>query len=111
MREGNRLSVWRKYIITNLEIMGFLVIGFILTENVLRYIYEGFGIRFMGNVWVNWFGLSYLLFFIYTLTCSLFVNNNNDIFRKRIKSIAFWILFIGSVYAINIPFIKGENPF
>ncbi|PAE43442.1 hypothetical protein [Bacillus sp. 7884-1] len=105
------MSVWKAYAITILEILVFLVIGFILTENVLRTIYENFGISFMGNVWVNWFGVSYLLFFLYTIIRGLFINKNNNLLRERITSIVFWVLFIGSVYAILIPFVKGENPF
>ncbi len=105
------MSVWKAYAITILEILVFLVIGFILTENVLRTIYENFGISFMGNVWVNWFGVSYLLFFLYTIIRGLFINKNNNLLRERITSIVFWVLFIGSAYAIFIPFVKGENPF
>lgn len=105
------MSVWKKQVLIYFEIIGYFVIGFILTENVLRYIYEYFNIPFMGNVWVNWFGVSYLLFFICTITCSQFVIKNNGIFRKRIKSITFWIFLVGSVYVVFIPFVKGENPF
>lgn len=105
------MSIWKKQMIIYLEFIGFLVIGFIVTENGLRYIYESFDIPFMGNVWVNWFGVSYFLFFIYTLICSLFIKENANFFRKRMKSIVFWVLLIGSTYAIVIPFVKGENPF
>jgi hypothetical protein len=94
-----------------LKILVFLVIGFILTENVLREIYENFGISFVGNVWVNWFGVSYLLYFLYIIIGVLFINKNNHLFQERIKFISFWVFFIGSVYVVFIPFIKGENPF
>ncbi|MEK5332700.1 hypothetical protein [Lysinibacillus sp. FSL W8-0992] len=89
----------------------FLVIGFTLTDNVLRTIYENFGIIYSGNVWVNWFGVSYLLFFLYTIIRVIFINKNHNLLKKRIASIIFWLLFIGSVYAVFIPFVKGENPF
>ena len=111
LREGTKLSVWKTYAIIMFETLVFLVIGFILTENVLRTIYENFGISFTGNVWVNWFGVSYLLFFLYTIMRGLFINKNNNLLKKRITSIIFWLLFIGSIYAIFIPFVKGENPF
>ncbi|MFJ7662399.1 hypothetical protein ACIQXW_08360 [Lysinibacillus sp. NPDC097162] len=89
----------------------FLVIGFTVTDNVLRTIYENFGIIYSGNVWVNWFGVSYLLFFLYTIIRVIFINKNHNLLKKRIASIIFWLLFIGSVYAVFIPFVKGENPF
>lgn len=47
---GEGLSVWKKQLLIYFEIIGYFVIGFILTENVLRYIYEYFNIPFMGNV-------------------------------------------------------------
>lgn len=95
------------------EILISLVIGFILTVNVnvLKTIYETFDISFTGDVWINWFGVSYLLFFLYTIIRGLIINKNNVLLKKRITSIIFWLLFIGSVYAIFIPFVKGENPF
>ncbi|MFK0524010.1 hypothetical protein ACINKY_17560 [Paenibacillus illinoisensis] len=67
------MSVWKKQVLIYFEIIGYFVIGFILTENVLTYIYEYYDIPFMGNVWVNWFGVSYFCFFICTITCSQFV--------------------------------------
>jgi hypothetical protein len=94
-----------------LKILVFLVIGFILTTNVLSGIYENFGISFTGDVWVNWFGVSYLLYFLYTIIRGLLINKLNQFFKERITSISFWVLFIGSVYVVFIPFIKGENPF
>ncbi len=105
------MSIWKSYILTTFEVVGFLIIGFIVTDTVLRPTLEGYGIRYTGNVWVNWFGVSYLLFFLYTLIRGLFVKRHNTFFRHRIKSIAFWLFLIGSVYIIFIPFIKGENPF
>jgi hypothetical protein len=105
------MSLWKKQLIIYLECIGFLVIGFIVTENVLRYIYENFGIPFMGNVWVNWFGVSYILFFLYTLFCALCIKENANFFRKRFKSFIFWVLLMGSFYVVFIPFVKGENPF
>lgn len=101
------MFVLKKY----LKILLFLVIGFVLTENVLRVVYEYFGILFQGNVWVNWFGVSYLLYFFYTIFHVLFINKNNYLYQERIRFISFWVFFIGSVYVVCIPFIKGENPF
>ncbi|KQY84202.1 hypothetical protein ASD24_10525 [Paenibacillus sp. Root52] len=105
------MSIWKKQMIIYMEFIGFLVIGFIVTENVMRNIYERFNIPFMGNVWVNWFGVSYFLFFLYTLICALCIKKNADFFRKRFKSLIFWAFLIGSLYVIFVPFVKGENPF
>ena len=89
------------------KILIFLVIGFFLTQYGLKRTYESFGISFTGDVWVNWFGVSYLLFFLYTIT----INKNNNSSKNRKSSLFFWLLFIGSIYVIFIPFIKGENQF
>lgn len=94
-----------------LETLVFLVIGFILTDKILKTIYENFGISFTGDVWVNWFGVSYLLFFLYTFIRWLFINKHHNLFKKRKSSIIFWLLFIGAIYAVFIPFVIGENPF
>ncbi|QNK87887.1 hypothetical protein H7992_22455 [Sporosarcina sp. resist] len=105
------MSALKRDAITFFKVLIYLAIGFILTENVLGVIYEDFGISFMGNVWVNWFGLSYLLYFFYTIIRVLFTNENNQLFKKRMKSKVFWVLFIVSAYVVFIPFIKGINPF
>ena len=111
LREGIKLSVLKSYAIIMFKILVFLVIGFILTENVLRTIYENFRISFTGDIWVNWFGVSYLLYFLYTIIRWRFSNKNYNSLKKRRTSIVIWLLFIGSVYAVFIPFVKGENPF
>ncbi len=54
------------YAITFVEIIIFLVVGFLLTDKVLSNIYESSGIPYVGNVGVVWFGLSFLLFCLYT---------------------------------------------
>ncbi|OAB32796.1 hypothetical protein PMSD_17680 [Paenibacillus macquariensis subsp. defensor] len=94
-----------------LESIVFLAIGLLLTVNVASKIYESFGIEFIGNVWVNWFGVSYFLFVLYTVITGLFIMKNTIYFKQRLKSKSFWFLFIGSIYIISIPFVKGENPF
>lgn len=105
------MSVWKTYSFTMFKILIFLVIGFFLTQYGLKRTYESFGISFTGDVWVNWFGVSYLLFFLYTITIGIFINKNNNSSKNLKSSFFFWLLFIGSIYVIFIPFIKGENPF
>jgi len=83
---------------TSFKILIYLIIGFLLTVTLLRAVYENFGIKFIGNVWVNWFGVSYLLYFL-------------NLFKERKTSIIFWILLMISLYVVFIPFVKGENPF
>lgn len=99
------------YIATFLKGLFFLIIGFVLTETVLRSVYESFGISYLGNVWINWFAVSYLLYFLYTIINCLFENKNIELFKDRKTSIVFWVLLLISVYVVFIPFIKGENPF
>ncbi|MGB2992605.1 MAG: hypothetical protein WBB47_08235 [Paenisporosarcina sp.] len=95
---------------TSFKILIYLIIGFLLTVTVLRAVYENFGIKFIGNVWVNWFGVSYLLYFLYTLLSSV-LNTNVYLFKERKTSIIFWILLMISLYVVFIPFVNGENPF
>lgn len=93
------------------EILIYLILGLVLTVNSLRVIYENSGIPFFGNVWVNWFGVSYLLYFFYTMIRILFFQKKNEFYRERTKSIVFWVLFLVSVYVVFIPFYLGNNPF
>jgi hypothetical protein len=105
------LNVFREIALKLTEMFAFLVIGFIVTIKILGPIYEGFGVHFSGNVWVNWFGVSYILFVLYTIIVGLFLMKNERLFKQRLTSTFFWLLFIGSNYVVFIPFIKGENPF
>ena len=93
------MFIW-KFVTSILKLIVFLVIGFIFTDTILRVIYENFGIQFIGNIWVNWLGVSFLFYFLYTV-----------IMKTRIISILFWVLLFAAVYIIFIPFIIGRNPF
>lgn len=101
----------KKVIIRLIEIISILLIGFLFTVSLLRPIYEKHGIPFTGNVWVNWLGLSYILFVLYTLIVGLCISKDSILFKKRRTSLFFWLTLIGSNYVVFIPFIKGENPF
>ncbi|MFJ7889255.1 hypothetical protein ACIQYL_14345 [Lysinibacillus xylanilyticus] len=101
----------KKVVFRTIEIISLLAIGLLFTVYVLKPIYEGFGINFMGNVWVNWFGVSYILFVLYTLIVALFLFKNSILFKQRLTSVFFWLIFIGVNYVVFIPFVKGENPF
>ncbi len=105
------LDEWKKVVLSLLEIIVILSIGLLFTTYILRPIYENFGIQFTGDVWVNWFGLSYILFVLYSLIVRIFIFQESNIFKQRRTSVLFWLIFIGSIYVVFIPFIKGENPF
>ncbi|MEG0260363.1 MAG: hypothetical protein RR595_02745 [Lysinibacillus sp.] len=94
-----------------IEIIVILSMGLLVTVNILRPIYESFGIHFTGNVWVNWFGVSYIIFVLYSLIVGLCITKKSTLFKQRLTSVLFWLIFIGSNYVVFIPFIKGENPF
>lgn len=102
---------WIKDIILLLELLLFWIIGFFLTLNVLNRIFESNNIEFLGNLWINWFGIAYFLFVLYSITAYLLTRKNIDYYKGRMRSIIFWLLFIGSIYIVFIPFFKGENPF
>ncbi|MEQ6855907.1 hypothetical protein AAHH17_15610 [Lysinibacillus capsici] len=105
------MDEWKKVVLSLLEIIVILSIGLLFTTYILRPIYENFGIQFTGDVWVNWFGLSYILFVFYSLIVGIFIFQESNIFKQRRTSVLFWLIFIGSNYVVFIPFIKGENPF
>ena len=92
------------------EIFVLLTIGLLITFYILKPVYEYYGISFIGNVWVNWFGVAYIFFVLYTLIFG-FIFKGNHVYKQRLTSILFWLLFIGSNYVVFIPFITGENPF
>lgn len=105
---GRYLAIWKLYAITFVEIIIFLVLGFILTEEVLSKIYESAGIAYLGNVGVVWFGLSFLLFCLYTLFRTYLLSKKSPILNERITSFTFWIVLIWSVYSVFSPFVRGE---
>jgi hypothetical protein len=105
------LGELKKDVIRLIEIIAILSIGLLFTVHILKPIYENFGVIFIGNVWVNWFGVSYILFVIYTLMVGLCISKESILFKKRRTSIIFWLIFIGSNYVVFTPFIIGENPF
>lgn len=93
------------------NIFFFLAVGLLFTVTVLKRVYESFGIPFIGNVWVNWFGVSFILFVGITLIVELFFRKNRKYFKQLVTSPTFWLLFIVSNYIVFLPFIKGANPF
>lgn len=105
------LDELKKVVLRLIEIIASLSIGLLFTIYILGPIYENFGILFTGNIWVNWFGVSYILFVLYTLIVGLCISKESILFKKRLASVFFWLTFIGSNYVVFIPFIKGENPF
>ncbi len=94
-----------------IEFTVFLSIGLFFTMHILRPIYETFGIQFIGNVWMNWFGVSYILFVLYSVIIGLTLYKGSVFFRQRLTSSFFWFVFVGSTYVVFIPFYIGENPF
>lgn len=105
------LEELKEFVLKLIEFIVTLFIGLQFTLYILRPIYENYGIAFRGNLWVNWFGVAYLLFVLYTLIFGLLLFKGNNRFKQRLTSGFFWLLFIGSNYIVFVPFIKGENPF
>ncbi|MGF2614422.1 hypothetical protein FZC84_14340 [Rossellomorea vietnamensis] len=104
------MTIWKGYLVTIIEIILFLVFGFLLTENFLKNIYEGAGIRFIGNVGVVWFGLSFMLFGLYTIILSS-VAKESRLLKERLTSKTFWVIVIASAIGVFVPFFLGEIPF
>lgn len=105
------MTIWKMYLITIIEIILFLVVGFLLTDNVLKNVYESAGISFTGNVWVVWFGLSFMLFGLYTIVLAFFISKENQLLKERLTSKTFWIIVIASIVGVFVPFFIGKIPF
>lgn len=105
------MDEWKKVMLKLMEFLLITFMGLLFTVYVLRHMYENVGISFTGNVWVNWLGVSYMLFALYSLIVALSISKESNLFKQRITSVIFWLIFIGSIYVVFIPFIKGENPF
>ena len=105
------LDLLKSYVLKSIEIIIIFFIGILFTLYILKPVYESRGIQFNGNVWVNWFGVSYILFVLYSLIVGLYLFKENELFKKRLKSLSFWIFSIVSIFIVFFPFIKGENPF
>lgn len=102
------LAIWKMYVITFIEIIIFLFIGFFCTEKGLSRVYESYGIEYSGNIGSVCFGISLLLFCLYTIVRSFISSTDSPLLKERITSFTFWIVFIWSVYSVFSPFIKGE---
>ncbi|MBP3950913.1 hypothetical protein [Bacillus suaedae] len=105
------MIVFLKDVGRSIELLFFLVLGLYLTSDFAGRFYGSYGIEFMGNIWVNWFGISYFLFVIYTIIMGVFLFKEVTFYKRLLRSNIFWLLFIVSIYIILVPFIKGENPF
>ncbi|QOY38124.1 hypothetical protein AWH56_011640 [Anaerobacillus isosaccharinicus] len=95
----------------SIELFFFLALGFYLTVNIAGNFYGKYGIEFMGNIWVNWFGISYFLFAVYTAIMGFFIFKGVKFYNRLLTSKIFWFLFVVSMFIILVPFFKGENPF
>lgn len=54
---------------------------------------------------------SYFLFVVYIAIMGFFIFKEVKFYNQFFTSKIFWLLFVGSIYIIVIPFLKGENPF
>lgn len=102
------MKAWKMYLITIVEIVIFLIIGFFLSEKVLNGIYESMDIPYIGNLGIIWFGVSFLLFSLYTVFQNFILAKKSPVLKGRISSITFWFVFLLSVYAIISAFVRGE---
>lgn len=87
-----RLTELKYFSVTVIKVVFFLTWGLILTIYVLGKTYENFGVPFVGNVWINWFGVSYLLYVFYVFIYGNLTRKTNTILRERLTSYFFWIV-------------------
>lgn len=105
------MSELKKVAFISSEVLFFLVIGLFLLLYIVKDFYAIYEIELLGNIWINWFGISYILFALNTLIIGLFLFKDKFYFRRRLTSLSFWILFIGANAIFISPFIIGHNPF
>lgn len=101
------------YFVSLIEILAFLTIGFLLTENVVRDMYDSTGIRYYGNG-VNWFAVSFFLYGLYTVLLSKVLDRPTffkELVMGRMASKTFWVISGFSIVGILLPFILGEIPY
>ncbi|ARK32365.1 hypothetical protein [Halalkalibacter krulwichiae] len=104
------MQIFIKDLGRSIEILLFLIVGFFLTTNLAATIYGSYGIVFTGNVWVNWFGISFFLFVVYAMIMGALFKEVKY-YKAFLQSKIFWLAFVVSIYIIFVPFVKGENPF
>ncbi|KGA98399.1 hypothetical protein BALCAV_0204800 [Alkalihalobacillus alcalophilus ATCC 27647 = CGMCC 1.3604] len=105
------MKVFIKDVGRSIELFFFVAIGLYLVYNFGERFYGTYGITFTGNIWVNWFGLSYFLFVLYALLMGLVFFKNVKFYNDFLTSKMSWALLGVSIFILVIPFIKGENPF
>lgn len=96
------------YTVTLIEIIIFIVIGSIISEGLLKHVYQRFGVSYTGNIGVVFLGVSFLLFCLYTLFRTYILSVKNALLKERMTSFTFWIVFIWSAYSIFSPFMRGS---
>lgn len=102
------MNISKMYFITVIEIIIFLFVGYFLSELVLSEIYESAGIPYVGRIGVIWFGISFVLFCVYTLFRSYFLKQQTPILKDRISSATFKFVFLLSLIAVFYPFVFGQ---
>lgn len=78
------LGELKKVVIRLIEIIAISSVGLLFTVYILKPIYENFRILFIRNVWVNWFGVSYILFVLSTLIVGLCIPNKETLRLWRV---------------------------
>ncbi|WLR59073.1 hypothetical protein [Guptibacillus hwajinpoensis] len=91
------MALWKEYFITLIEIISFLIVGFLLTELVFSNFYES-----VDSVWIS---ISFILFSLYTLFKVYVLSKKSLLLNDRVTSLAFWGIFIWSVYSVSSPFV------
>ncbi|WP_394138475.1 hypothetical protein [Cytobacillus oceanisediminis] len=105
------MALFKLYLYSLLEIILFLIAGFLLTNYILQPIYELSGVRFIGNVGIVWFGVSFILFSFATLLRTRISKDNivsRILLKDRLRSLTFWAIFACSIVVVIIPFISGK---
>ncbi|MCM3737598.1 hypothetical protein M3215_17795 [Bacillus cytotoxicus] len=94
-----------KSLIETLQILGFYIIGVIVTVYILEPIYKLANVQFQGNVWVICVATAFILYCIYRAILKF-------AYGKRIPSPFFTcMLLLVSLIIIIFPFFKGITPY
>ncbi|PEA54341.1 hypothetical protein CON64_13460 [Bacillus pseudomycoides] len=99
------MNIFLKSLIETMKILGFYIIGVIVTVYILEPIYKFANVQFQGNVWVICVATAFILYFIYRIILK-------SVRGKRFPFPFFTcMLLLISLIIIIFPFFKGITPY
>ncbi|PGZ99818.1 hypothetical protein COE51_08475 [Bacillus pseudomycoides] len=94
-----------KSLIETIKILGFYIIGVIVTVYILEPIYKLTNVKFQGNVWVICVAAAFICYFSYSIILK-------SVNKKRLPfPFLTYVFLLISLTIIIFPFFKGITPY